>query len=142
MQIKTEFGEVNIAKDSIITFEDGLYGFEDVKNYVILREDGVEGISFLQSTLDIHPSFVLLDPFDVLRDFEPKLSNEDIKYFNSSDSLKFMLIAIVGQDYSKTVVNLKNPIVIDALTQKGKQVILENDYPLRYPLFENEGGNK
>ena len=53
MLIKTKcFGEVDITEDKVITFEEGLMGFEEYKRFTLLfnNEDGKKSpVSWLQS---------------------------------------------------------------------------------------------
>ena len=55
MKIETKiFGEIEIADDKIITFENGIIGFPDLKKFALLHDEekGTDaGIRFLQLIL-------------------------------------------------------------------------------------------
>ena len=53
-----------------------------------------------------------------------------------------MSIAVVNSDVTKTAINLKSPIAFDMNKKIGKQILLENDYPIRYFIFSDECGGE
>ncbi|MEG2429789.1 MAG: flagellar assembly protein FliW [Oscillospiraceae bacterium] len=144
-KIKTEFGEMEIAPDDIIHFEKGLYGFEQVKEYVLINHDENGLIMTMQSAESQMPQFVVLDPYAVIADYSPKLSKADLTFFQNKkvSELKFLVIAVVCENYLETVVNLKSPIVIDPISKKALQVFLENtNYSIKYKVFDDKGDIK
>lgn len=140
--IVTEFGTLEIQEKDIIHFETGIYGFENAKDYVLLNHDEQGIIMTLQTVDGQVPQFVVLDPFAVIADYQPVLSESDKQklYFQNSDELKYLVIAIVKENYLDTVVNLKSPLVINSRTKQASQVILENDYSMKYRVFDENGG--
>lgn len=134
------YAGIDPARETIIRFEEGIPGFEDVKDYVLLHEDDQQAVWSLQAADGDVPSFVVLDPFAVCPGYRPVLTQTDLEYLGESDvnHLCFLVIAVIRPDQSECVVNLKAPLIISASTKKGRQVILEqSDYPIRYPLFRH-----
>lgn len=139
--IKTrDFGEIAVNKDDTISFSTGMYGFENYSSYVILKESPDDDIMFLQSLDNTDLSFVLIDPYSILRSYEPKLNDDDLVELgvNSEAGLRFLVIAIIKENMKDSVVNLKSPIAINPKTRAAKQVILQNSYPLRYKIIVAE----
>jgi flagellar assembly factor FliW len=56
MKLKTrDFGEIEIADKSTITFIQPLYGFEEYTEYVVLQDDEApDSIAWLQSTENLY----------------------------------------------------------------------------------------
>ncbi len=130
--------DLEYAAKDVIHFKDGVPGFEKFKDYILLQEDDVPFIMTMQSVDADIPSFVVIDPFAFMDNYSPELSDTDKEFFGADADLKFLLMTIIPKDMNETVVNLKAPIVIDAKTNKAKQIIAENrDYPIRYKLFNN-----
>lgn len=127
--------DLEIQKNDIIHFQDGMLGFEEYKDFVVLEDDENPFIMILQSTDDLHPSFVVVDPFEVLDKYEPILSKQDLDYFGQQAEIKYLLVTVITDDVAESVVNLKSPIAIDVKTNRAKQVFLENDYSIRQRLF-------
>lgn len=130
--------DLEYAAKDIIHFKDGIPGFEKFKDYILLQEDDVPFIMTMQSVDADIPSFVVIDPFAFMDNYSPEISAADKEFFGAGADLKFLLMTIIPKDMNETVVNLKAPVVIDANTNKAKQIIAENrDYPIRYKLFNN-----
>lgn len=135
-----EFGEFEIRDDDIISFNRSIFGFEGKDKYIILKDSPEDDIMYLQSIDDDSLHFVVVDPFAVIPKYEPKLSSDDMKALNIKNTdlsdLRYVLIAIITEKMENSVVNLKNPIVINSKSKQAIQAMLENeDYVMRYPLF-------
>jgi flagellar assembly factor FliW len=131
-------GAEKIAKSDMIHFPEGIPGFENIKDYILFADEEVPFIMTLQSAKTEHPSFIVVDPYCVLTDYKPILSQADKSFFQvtDTDSLKFLLLTVLTDNMQNTVINLKSPIAIHPENNSAKQVILENnDYPIRYHLF-------
>lgn len=145
MKIKTrDFEEISVTDNDVIKFVSGMYGFEQYTDYVILKDNPEDDIMFLQSLTNTDLSFVLIDPFSIVHEYNPCLQEDDLDELKvkSEADLKYLVIAIIKENIKDSVVNLKSPIVLNPSTRSAKQVILQNDYPLRYNFIENEGDNK
>lgn len=135
--------DLKIDKKDVIHFNEGIPGFEDYRDYVLLQEQDVPFVMTLQSIDDEAPSFVVIDPFAFVQNYNPKLSKKELKYFgtDNEEDLKFLLVTVIPKEMKDTVVNLKSPIIINAKTNNAKQIILENtEYPIRYRLFDGKIG--
>lgn len=145
INIKTrDFGEITVNAEDMINFTCGMYGFEDYKSYVILKDSPEDDIMFLQSLDNVDLSFVLIDPYTIFRNYEPILAEDDLNEFGVENEaeLKYLVIAIIKENIKESVVNLKSPIVINPKTKTAKQVILQNTYPLRYNILVAEEETK
>lgn len=139
MNIKTrDFGYIAVNEEDEITFTCGMYGFEEYKKYVILKDSPEDDVMYLQSLENSDLSFVLIDPYAVATGFDPSVNEEDLNDLEtaSESELKFLVIAIIKEEIKDSVVNLKSPIALNPITRKAKQVILQNSYPLRYNILQ------
>jgi flagellar assembly factor FliW len=145
MKIKTrDFGEISVSEEDIIKFVSGIYGFDDYKDYIILKDSPEDDIMFLQSVENMELSFVLIDPYAIFIDYNPSLAAEDLDDLkaNRETELKYLVIAIINENIKDSLVNLKSPIAINPDNKTAKQVILQNSYPLRYNIVSTEEGKK
>ena len=137
-----DLGTAEIAKESIITFPRGIYAFEEERQFVVLSPLG-EGVypMWLQSVEKKSLCFIVYNPFDIISDYNVDLDEEDreIISYEDGDELCLVVIAsIPGGEFKKTTVNMKSPIVVNKTKMTAAQIILDEDYEIRYPLF-NEG---
>lgn len=143
-KIKTrDFGEITVGQEDIIKFISGIYGFDDYKEYIILKDSPDDDVMFLQSLDNMDLSFVLIDPYAIYMDYNPLINQEDLHELKASKEaeLKYLVIAIIKENIKESVVNLKSPIAINPNKRIAKQVILQNPYPLRYNIVSTEEGN-
>ena len=133
------FGPVAIDDTRIIHFPDGLLGFPEQRNYVILEHRPGSPFCWLQSVDVPDLAFVLTDPFQIKTDYVEALPPEEKTYFTSKDNLIiFALVTIPPGQVEKMTINLLGPIVIDAEMHTGRQVILANSgYDTRHPIVHH-----
>jgi flagellar assembly factor FliW len=86
----------------------------------------------------------LFDPDEILVEYNPQVEPGDLRALGCRriSDLKFYVIAVVPEDFTKTTVNLKSPIAVNPDTNVAMQVILSNvDYPIRFPLVDESERN-
>lgn len=123
---------------TILHFREGICGFETVRNFILLQEDETKTIWSLQATDSRYPSFLVVNPFLVDRNYRPVLSDADLRFLGNPEpqDLCFLVITVIRKNLSDSVVNLKSPIVINVRNKTGKQIIMEDSsYSVRSPLF-------
>lgn len=135
------FGEIEIDESKIITFEDGIIGFPDMKKFTLIFDEEKEGrpsISWLQSMDEPEIAFPVMDPLFVCEAYNPSVEDELLKNLGTikEDNLYVLVTVTVPQDIKELAVNLKAPIVINADTRKASQIIVEDDLPVRYRIYE------
>lgn len=143
MTIKTKlFGEIGVNEDKKIHFENGIIGFSELKNYLIIydEEKGDKAkISWLQSVEEPGFAIPVINPLFVKADYNPTVNDELIKplgELNPEEMLVLVTVTIPAKLEGITV-NLKAPIIINALTKKACQIVVENEeYLVKYPIYE------
>ena len=143
MKVKTRlFGEIEIDENKIISFENGIMGFEHCRRFLLVHDVQNENnsvISWLQSIEEPELSLTVIDPLVIKPDYNPVVEDELLK---SIDEMKHndMLVLVtltVPADLSKMTANLKAPIVINASSLKACQIIVDNEeYKVRFPVYD------
>jgi flagellar assembly factor FliW len=139
MIIKTSrFGEIDIDKSRFIQFSEGLIGFPEDKEYIIMEHKSDSPFMWLQSVNSPGLAFVIMNPFQIypgyLKDISPEEENA-LKPDNNETVMIFAIVTIPNSKPEESTVNLMGPVVVDTVSNKGKQVILANSgYSHRYPL--------
>ena len=143
MFIKTKiFGDVEISDDKILTIEDGIIGFPDLKHFTLIHDEekGKDaGIRYFQSIEEPAFAMPVMNPLMVCEDYNPQVSEEFLSSLgNISDENIVVLVTVtVPTDLTKMTVNLQGPIIINSDEKKGAQIIVEgNDYPVKFPIYE------
>ncbi len=143
MLIQTKyFGEIDLTEEKIITLERGLFGFEEFKKYTILydcEKEGGANISWFQSVDEPTLALPVINPLLVKEDYNPVVEDELLSGLGeiSEENLVILLTMTVPADIKEMSVNLKAPIIINADTRMGAQLIVENqDYEVKYKIYD------
>ncbi len=140
MQLQTtRFGAVEIDEESIIAFTQPIIGFQNYRRYVLLPGPADSVVQWLQSVESGELAFLLMDPRQVMLDYEVDLRPEELKELevSSVEELDIYTLVVVPQDHSQVRTNLKAPILISPEQRLGKQTVLErSDYPIQYFLAQ------
>lgn len=141
MQINTRhFGEVSIEEREVLTFAEGLPGFEDVRQFVLLGGDkGQAPFFWLQSIDRPDLALVVVDPFVIYPEYTVDVDDGEIEGLKIRDAEKILTLCVVviPEDIREMRANLRAPILINLENNAGKQVLQHNDaLPIRYFLLQ------
>lgn len=141
------FGEVDFTEDEVITFDNGMFGFENYKKYIMINfEEDKDIMVNLQSVEDENISFVLMNPFYLQEDYEAGLLESETKALEIDQDTKgvlYYVVCVVKDEVKNSTVNLRSPIVINPETRKGIQIILDNGkYTFKHSLSDFSVGGK
>lgn len=126
-----------VRMENIIHLPLGLLGFEEIKRYVLLVNPEEAPFRWLQVLDDPNMAFIVVSPFEILPDYAPDISGEDVEFIGLKTAEDALVLNIVTlRAGGKATMNLKGPVVINRHTLLGKQVVLNNaaDYALQYAL--------
>lgn len=140
MELETKyFGLIRCDSESVLDFPEGLFGFEDEKQFVLLPfEGGDESLLCFQSVATPPLAFVAMNPFFLDRSYAPVLSEKELTQLEveRSEDLCYYTLCVVKDPLPSSTINLKCPVVINDTTRKARQVILEQPYQMRHLLSE------
>lgn len=132
------FGEIEYEAEEKICFPEGLFGFEDQKEFLpIPFEAGSDALICLQSLENEELSFVILNPFLFFADYDPEISEADRSAIGSpkDEDISYYVIGVIREQIETSTVNLKAPIAVNFHTRDARQIILENSaYTFRHSL--------
>ncbi|MBN1808741.1 MAG: flagellar assembly protein FliW [Planctomycetes bacterium] len=133
----TRFGDVSVDESVLVTFPNGIVGFEHLRKFVIL--EGPEGtpLKWLQSAEEPAVAFVVADPSAIVPDYVVRAHGETLDPLElaSSEDAAIAVIITVPGDLARATCNLLAPLVFNVEKRLGAQVILEENYPIRHPLI-------
>jgi flagellar assembly factor FliW len=132
----TDAGGIAPRPEDVVTFPDGLPGFESCRRFVLLSPDNAQPLQCLQGLEASGPVFLTIDPTLALKRYRLLLSPADRRRLDARDDDALLWLAIVTFAADETAtVNLRAPIVINPRPMIGFQVMPHQSlYPLRHPL--------
>lgn len=135
------FGKVDIDENKIITFENGILGFEDYKKFALVfdSEKSKKTIMWLQSVEEQSLALPVIDPLLITETYAPTVEDELLTAIGGvTDENMYILVALtVPSEIEKMTANFKAPFIINTDTMKGTQIVAENeDYLVKHPIYE------
>ncbi|MGB0452785.1 MAG: flagellar assembly protein FliW [Bacteriovoracaceae bacterium] len=134
----TRFGELEISKDDIINFKEGILGFEHLKKFFVVDPGDQTLILWFQSVDDASIAFPIIEPKIFLPDYSVKLlpaelSSLELESVNDASVYTILTIPQIVTDMSA---NLKAPIVINNRTKVARQIVLQDSkLEVRYKMY-------
>jgi len=123
--VNRQFGDLDYDENMVIHFAEGLFGFEQYKNYIIVHDVDSEPFRWLVSVENADLSFPMLEPGMILPGYEGHLSKDS----------EIWVVAALKPNVQQSTVNLRSPIVIDRRSYEGQQIILDDEtLPFQFPL--------
>ena len=133
-----DFGSVEIDTNQIITFKQAILGFDGLTKYILISNPDISNeFRWLQSTEDSDICFIVIDPSEVFADYNPDISPNcylDLD-LDEQDSIALWNIIVVAHDFKQSTVNLKSPIIVNLKNNVAIQTVLDEDFSIRTPLF-------
>lgn len=136
MKIETYlFGSVEVSPEKVITFPNGLVGFEESKRFMLVHAEGnSQPASYTLQSLD-EPTlaFEIVDPTTLGFNYELELTDVENALLQSPtpDDVLVMQVLFKSDDGGKTAItpNLRAPLVINTRARVGLQKIMESMRP-------------
>jgi flagellar assembly factor FliW len=124
----TRFGELEVNPNDIITFSEGLLGFESQKKYFVVDPGDSTLILWLQSTEDEKVAFPIIEPKVFKPDYIAKLLPADLNglELESLQAAKLYSVLTIPANVVEMSANLKAPVVINSKKKVGKQIVLQD----------------
>jgi len=119
-----------------------MIGFPNLNHFALIydEEKGQKqnSIMWLQSMDDTDIAFPVMLPQAVKEDYKPNVSEEIVAPLGElHDENTYLLVTVtVPKKVEDFTVNLKAPIVINMDNRKGVQLIVEDDYPVKYKVYD------
>jgi flagellar assembly factor FliW len=134
----TNFGDLEIDEKAVITFEEGVPGFEDEHKFVILNNwdtDEPVGFMWLQSTKNEDLAFVVTIPFLLRTDYEFEIPDDVCTKMGITDPNQVGVYTVckIKDKVENMTFNLSSPIIINTTDRKAMQLTLDDD---RYTMAE------
>ena len=133
-RIQTRFGEFTVPSPHVVRFPDGIPGFETCQRFMLIGGDRLTPLSCLQGLDAPFPSFLAADPANLLRSYHPVLGAADFARLGitHADGVLWLVLLTIG--LHEVTANLKAPVAVSLETMIGRQVLLDADLPLAWPI--------
>lgn len=134
--IETPFGTFEGRPRDIVTLVDGLPGFEECRQFLLLTSPAHAPLTCLQGVDGSKPSFLVVDPRFVEPDYSCCLDDLQRRRLGATLDTPLLWLAIVRvASHGGSTVNLRAPLVVNPERMRGLQLLAgHDDYDTNHPL--------
>ena len=128
MEVETKAnGIVEIEEKQIVTFPEGIMGFEQFHKYALINSE-YEPFIWLQSLEEKNLAFLLIDPFIICGEYEADIDDENLRKIQvqNPEDIVVMTIVTIPANGSPITANFLGPVVINRKNNKCIQVVLND----------------
>ncbi|WP_238993645.1 flagellar assembly protein FliW [Nocardioides caldifontis] len=121
----------------VLSMVEPMPGFPELREFHLERLD-VEGILFaLRSVVEPAIRLLVVPVHRFFPDYAPEISDETVAALGITPESEVITFGVVnpGESVTAATVNLLAPVVVDVSSGRAAQVVLDEDLPLRAPLF-------
>jgi flagellar assembly factor FliW len=121
----SRFGRIEVGKDKVIEFPNGLIGFPDVKRFILMDYKDTT-LKWLQAVDNPEIAFIVTHPFELFPDFSVKVENSAKKALGIENEDDMVTLAILRVEEDSVTANLQGPLVINSMNKTGMQIVNED----------------
>jgi flagellar assembly factor FliW len=130
----TRFGPIEVQADDVIRFPEGLLGFEECRDWVLLAEAENDAVVWLQSVDRADVALAVVSPRRFVPKYRMRVARRELEPLQLDQIGRAQVLVIVGRTERCLTLNLKAPIVINLDRRLGRQVITNGELSVRHPL--------
>ncbi|HOO73892.1 MAG TPA: flagellar assembly protein FliW [Tepiditoga sp.] len=135
----TKLGEINADEKNIVTFPQGIPGYENLRKFILISPPEISPIMWLLSLENSNIGFPVVQPYFVKPDYEIDIPEDEMKFLKTDKPEDIFVISMLTlrKNPDDNTVNLLAPVVISLSNNIGIQIILENyNYNTRHNVKE------
>lgn len=118
-------GPVEVSESDVVVFE-ALPGFADKQRYVLMEHAPDSQFAWLVSLEDADLAFVVASPWTFFPHYDPPVEREHLASLGIERRDDVELLCIVSLSGKEIFLNLAAPLLINAATRKGMQVVSDD----------------
>jgi len=138
----TRFGPIEIADDDVIRFAEGLPGFQECRDWVLLADGRNAALAWLQSVDRPDVAFAVVSPRRYVPGYRLHVARRELEPLEFKDLQGVRVLVIVGKSDRSITVNLKAPVVINLDRRLGRQVIANGELPVQHQIASPAAARK
>ncbi|MFI4877058.1 MAG: flagellar assembly protein FliW [Blastopirellula sp. JB062] len=128
------FGKLEIADDDVLLFADGMIGFENLPNWLLLADEVSEDLGWLQSLDQPEVALAVVSPRRYAPEYRVRLEKEEVSPLRLTADDEVFVLTIVSKHEDSLTINLRAPVVVNLTKQLGRQIVTSDDQPLQYEI--------
>ena len=134
--IETRFGQVTYDPKQVIRFPEGLIGFEQVRDFVVIPQEQSSALFCIQSVEESHLAFLFINPALFFPHYRVVPDDAIMEKLGIGPQAPyFVLTTITFHSDDSVTLNLLAPVIYTPETDRAVQVVLDGSgYEAKTPL--------
>jgi flagellar assembly factor FliW len=126
--ITRQFGPIDFAEEAVLTFPEGLLGFERMHRFLLIDQPEIEPLRWLQSIDEPQLAFTVIEPELVFPTFHARLSKDEREGLGLEPGVepRVLVLVTVPKDPAEMTANLLGPLVFHPDKKLGRQLVLHD----------------
>ncbi|MCB9496650.1 MAG: flagellar assembly protein FliW [Fibrobacteria bacterium] len=119
---------LNWSQNDVITFPQGIIGFEGAREFVIYSLPEHEPFHWMACVNGPSLQFVLINPLLVRSEYDPVIPPMELKQLDVRDPQELLLYTIVtvAEEMADSTANLAGPLFVNIRTRIGRQIPVDD----------------
>lgn len=139
MKIKSSrLGDFEIEENQIVSFADGIPGYENDKSFVIIPVTDESPFYYMQAVNNPELCLVVNIPFVFFPDFEVDLPDDVTEGLGikNDESLAIYTVVTIPENFKESTANLLAPIIVNGANRQGIQYVpAKSKYSIKHRIF-------
>ena len=136
--VTPQLGVIQYQKQEVIHFSEGLYGFDDLREFLLVRKDPNSLFSYLQPITDVNTTFIVAASKDIIKNYSPKINKADMEKIEAKNDndIQYYVIITIPKNIEEISANLLGPVIINKHRGIGAQFISQNtEYSTKHKIL-------
>ena len=131
----TRFGTIEVDESTVLRFDNGLVGFPEETEFVLLERTEGKMVAFLQSVRNPALAFPIVDGSELPNYPDPSVSTLAQRAGLTGSEFGLLVIVAAKTSTKQLEANLLAPIVVDMESRRSAQVVLDaRKFSAAHPL--------
>ena len=135
----TRFGEIEFAPNDVLFVKEGLIGFPELREFILLSHKEASPFRWMQSVQEPSMAFLCALPQHFVADYNPELPAgvvESLALEETTERYVLTTATIPQGRPDDMTLNLAAPILVNAKTRSALQFVLEDEaYTVKHRVF-------
>jgi len=125
---------VEVEAEDIVRFPEGLLGLPECREWVFLADTWSEAVAWMQSVDRPEIALAVVNPRRFLASYRVHVSRRELEPLRLPHPAAAEVLAIVSKTDRVLTLNLRAPLVVNLDRRLGRQVVANDELPVRHEL--------
>jgi flagellar assembly factor FliW len=130
----TRFGSIPVKPDDVVTFANGLIGYESCQRWILLADAEIDHVGWLQSVTNPEIAVAVVSPRRFVPDYAVHVTRSQLAPLELTGVDQAYVLNLLARNGGRLTVNLRAPLIINLDRRMGRQVITADDQPMQFEL--------